>query len=107
MKLAEMEARDMCNEGQEPINPIVETEVGETLTRYTYKDGSIGWKPKQAYLSESEQDTYEEAYDMGIKAARQQVENIRQNAYGQGVIDAARTAYGRGNDGRDIPGQQG
>ena len=77
-------------------NPVVETEQGEYLTRYTFKDGSAGWKGRTAYLCDAEQDTLEEAYDMGVKAARQQVENIRQNAYGRGVIDAATTAYERG-----------
>ena len=76
----------------EPDDPI--TEESEHLVRRMFKDGHIEWERKAHDVDGYEQDCYEEAYDLGIKAARQQVENIRQNAYGRGVIDAARTAYG-------------
>ena len=77
---------------REPDDPV--TEESEHLIRRMFKDGHIEWERKAHDLDGYEQDVLEEAYDMGIKAARQLVENIRQNAYGKGVIDAARTAYG-------------
>ena len=76
----------------EPDDPI--TEHSEHLIRRMFKVGHIEWERKAHDLDGYEQDVLEEAYDMGVKAARQQVENIRQNAYGRGVMDAARTAYG-------------
>jgi hypothetical protein len=79
--------------------PIVER--GERVVRRV-ADGEATWEvrgllpPESSVLNEMWQDVLEEAYEMGVKAARQQVENIRQNAYGKGVVDAATTAYERG-----------
>ena len=98
---------DLHMTGHEDDNPVVEVERSEHLIRRVCKDGAIEWTRLPHDPIGYDADVLEEAYGMGIKAARQQVENIRQNAYGRGVIDAARTAYGRGHDGRDIPGQQG
>jgi len=44
------------------------TEQGEQLTRWTYKDGEIGWKLSDRFLTDYEQDSYEEAYQMGWQA---------------------------------------
>ena len=99
MRLSEMDARDW-NE-HEPENPVVETEQGECLARYTYKDGSIGWKARDRYLTDTEQDAYGEAYELGVKSNDVQMANLRANAkagrgqaFADGVVVTAQTVYG-------------
>ena len=99
MRLSEMDARDW-NE-HEPENPVVETETSEYLTRYTYKDGSIGWKACDRYLTDTEQDAYGEAYEMGRRSNETQMANLRANAkagrdqaFADGVFVTAQTVHG-------------
>jgi hypothetical protein len=94
MKLAEQEARDMVGEGREPENPVVETESSATVTRLTYKNGYSGWTSSALHLSEHDQDALEEAYELGVQAARRNAQTMFEAGYGKGARDAAVTAYG-------------
>ena len=101
MRLSEIEARDM--HAHEDDNPVVETERTLCLIRYTYKDGSVGWRTHDRYLTPYEQDCYEEAYELGVKSYEAQLANLRTNAkagrdqaFADGVFVAAQAAYTRG-----------
>jgi hypothetical protein len=94
MKLAELDARDMHNQAAEPENPVVETESSATVTRLTYKNGYSGWTSSALHLSEHDQDALEEAYELGMQAARRNAQTMFEAGYGKGAKDAAMTAYG-------------
>ena len=93
MRLDEMERLDIHTEDDD--GPV-ETETNGDITRYTYKDGTTGWKTRDRFLTESEQERLEEAYGMGMRAARLQntlaaemaQQNI-ENAYCKGAFNAA------------------
>ena len=69
-------------------------EQGERLRRLTHEDGTVMWSCSGICPAAEVQDRWEEAYEMGLKAAKDQVEALRAKAYGKGVVDAATTAYG-------------
>ena len=86
----------------EDDNPVVQTEKGEYYTRYTYKDGSIGWKAHNQYLAQCDQDGCEDIYELGVKSIAVQLKNLRENMQGalieaqaKGAFQSAVTAYER------------
>ena len=88
----------------EDANPIVETQQGALVGRYTYKDGTFGWvRWHGRSMSHYEQDQLEEAYDLGRKSIERQMQNLRQNVQAQvlqakadGMFITARTVFERG-----------
>ena len=98
MRLSEMDARDMHT--YEPETPV-ETERSEHLRRHVYKDGHIEWERLPHDPVGYEQDCFEEAYEMGLKASDAQLANLRANAkagrdqaFADGVFVTAQTVYG-------------
>ena len=72
--------------------PLLVLTLGE-LTRHEH-EGHISWSKRNRYLSEYEQDRYEEAFEMGVQAAQQRVKAQEEQAYGRGALDATRTLFG-------------
>ena len=72
--------------------PLLVVTNGE-LTRFEY-EGHISWSKRNRYLSDYEQDRYEEAFEMGVQAAQQRVKAQEEQAYGRGVMDATKTLHG-------------
>ena len=88
MNQDEAEARDMNHEGEEPINPIVETEKGVYLVRRAFKDGDFEWAARGMFLTVGEQGHLEDAYAMGIAAAdRERPMGLHLNSYNKGLKD--------------------
>ena len=69
MRFEEAEERDFHGEGEDH-NPLVTTETNGELTRWTYADRSVGWKLRNRFLADYEQDQFEEAYQMGAQCER-------------------------------------
>ena len=65
-KLDERDRLDIHDE--DDSNPVVKTETNGDVTRYVYEDGSTGWKLRDRFLTEHEQDRYEEIYQMGRRS---------------------------------------
>ena len=95
----------------EPETTECESERSEHLVRRQFKDGHIEWQRSEHDPDGYEQDVLEEAYDLGRQSVYSQERDLRRrldvalgqladahkrigDAWGQGVLDAARTAYG-------------
>ena len=66
MRLDEREAKDIHDENDD--NPVVTTETNGDVTRFAYEDGSTGWKLRNGFLADYEQDRYEDIYQMGRRS---------------------------------------
>jgi len=94
----------------DPPEPEPTVERGQYLDRIT-SGTEVGWKAHNQYLSDADQDVYEDAYELGQKSMAEQVKLLKAalasvikerddlrafagQAWGAGVVAAARTAYG-------------
>ena len=65
-RLDDREANDVHDEDDN--NPVVNTETNGDVTRFVYQDGSTGWKLRDRFLAEYEQDWCENIYQMGRRS---------------------------------------
>ena len=73
--------------------PLLVLTLGE-LTRCEYDNGFVSWQKANRFLSDYEQNLYENAFEMGVEAAQQRVKAQEEKAYGRGVMDATKTLLG-------------
>ena len=66
MRQDEIDVRDFNGEGDEPINPVVKTEVGSWLKRVEFKDGQVDWYRNGKMVEPFLADMLEDAYTMGV-----------------------------------------
>ena len=98
MRQEEIDARDFNGEGEEPINPVVETELGDIATRRTFKDGTTSWTVEGIFSDCVHQEAMEDAYSMGI-AANEKEHPFRRpdepviDAYQKGKEDGRNEGY--------------
>jgi len=101
MRQEEIDARDFNGEGEEPINPVVETESGDIATRRTFKDGTTDWTVEGRFDNCVHQEAMEDAYSMGI-AANEKEHPFRRpdepviDAYQKGKEDGRNEGYVEG-----------
>ena len=103
--MSRMEQADRLHMTDYDDNPdcvVVEDTRSEHLIRRTFKDGHISWERLPHDPVGYEQDCFEEAYQLGLKAFDAQLRNLRANmkdalseAQGRGAFQAAVTAYER------------
>jgi hypothetical protein len=94
----------------DPPEPEPIVERGQYLDRITF-EGEASWKAHNQYLSDADQDAYEDAYELGRRSMAEQVKLLKAalasvikerddlrafagQAWGAGVVVAAQAAYG-------------
>ena len=108
MKLSELDRLHMTGHEDDEPEPTIERNGRVTLIAYS--DGERSWEIRGLNRGESRtvnniiDGALEDAYEMGQQSMREQIGLLksaltsaikeRDEAYGKGVIDAAKTAYG-------------